>query len=135
MVKNWPLMKNPQFLSNSHETWGKWLLNNVINGQFLSMCSFIYSDFSSIEFNLPFYSNLKNLIIQTLVACSLQAIRGHGCVLCNTFKTLKRVQRQAMWMQAMPISGHFMYNYIKIISTIFDHLPDKQTYRSFTLLA
>ena len=28
--KNWPLIKNPQFLSNHHETRGKWLPHEVI---------------------------------------------------------------------------------------------------------
>ena len=29
-LKNWPLVKNPQFLSNPHETWSKWLTHEVI---------------------------------------------------------------------------------------------------------
>ena len=29
--KNWPLIKNPQFLSNPYETWWKWLTHEVIN--------------------------------------------------------------------------------------------------------
>ena len=28
--KNWPLMKNPQFLSYPHETWWKWLPHEAI---------------------------------------------------------------------------------------------------------
>ena len=28
--KNWPLIKNPQFLSNLHETWWKWLSHEAI---------------------------------------------------------------------------------------------------------
>ena len=30
MFKDWPLIKNPQFLSYPHETWWKWLPHEVI---------------------------------------------------------------------------------------------------------
>ena len=28
--KNWPLVKNPHLLSNTHETWSKWLPQEMI---------------------------------------------------------------------------------------------------------